>query len=80
MRNGKNTKMDDNYPRVFFRCGMVLSLIASDDWISDGLFLPGVLLNSYFYVTQSRKQTLELCTIAFFYVRKVLKQQSRHTY
>ena len=80
MRNSRNTKMDDNYPRVFFRAGVLYSLMGQNNWPAVGMFLPATVLCCYFYIEQSRKQTLKILTIAFFFVRMIYKAQTGSKY
>ena len=68
--------MDDNYPRVFFRPAVLYSLIIQENWIAVGMFLPATLLNCYFYIKQTRIETLEILTIAFFFVLEVLMAET----
>ena len=44
------------------------------------MFLPATVLCCYFYIEQSRKQTLKIVTIAFCFVRMIYKAQTGSKY
>ena len=72
LRNSRNTKMNDNYTRLYSRPEVLYSLIIQVNWITVGMFLPATLLNCYLYIKQTRIATLEIFTITFFFVLEVL--------
>ena len=72
----KNTKMDDNYPRVLFTPQALLTLITNNNWIAFAMFLPSVLLSSYYYINMTRDEIGEILSIGFFFTYLLLLEEN----